>query len=1335
MTSTLTEEPHPPSTPLDTRADQGLPMEVYSTAAVPNNLNRSNLSIFHHGSSIYSQDLQDDAISPMSPLHLTASSGTSSREGDHTVGRVGASSPPRSNSPNTFSFQSSRSSLVMPSQIPQGESLFKNKASSIHTKKGWQPSYLGILPQILFLALFLGFIAGIQALVHVSKKEEGFAPSKSGLHYLSTYGPMFILTLATAFWSRVDFQAKLVSPWAHMSQGPTEAERSLLLDYLSALQPLVTIRALRNRDWAVAASSSCTLVLRLVIVLSTALIVLSPTRVHRVSTPIVLRSSFVDNGTELDQRGLGMDVGSIPYYTMNGLMEKNLTCPDGTSNTYAFQDIEANMSSDAQLHATVEGFQATLDCKPAGLRNYSRSYSGNKGWLITNLTLTSENCNGITSPLGVDTDTGTQYFGRVGLAACDDSNLKNNTRLYVFFGEVSSPNGSAEPTQMVVQSKQLLCQPSYSIDTIDIIRNRTDVVHISTSENHKSRDIPEIHPVTIMSAFLASLTTPISLGETAATNVTVNETTGEVAMSDIDIVIAQALLFTGHSQPSLSSLTESLLGDSITQYYQQYTVFLARSILLDRASILSTGTLETEEQRLIVSSVTGYIMTALLSICILLNLVVMLRRPRIILSKNPTSILGTAIILAKSPGCVKSFYGLGPASISTIANRIQNIKYELLPRRNIYPTQKGDADLQISANPESDINKIHYLNAPEDCARAPLVLRSWCIYAIYLTIVGIIIALEAILRYSQANDGVADISGGEYIQYVWTVIPALIMSLISMYFSAVDFEVRSLVPYSKLKDGAPFGRSINLDMLDKSMPRLLWTEYQTRSLAALATSTVLVVSSLFTIFTGSLYAARELPVTIPIALQTTGSFMIHPDRYYSDPSLPKYGQTENYGQLASSLILDSNLSYPAFTYENLAFPEFSILTVPHTPQVSPSDAVNSTVPALRSRMSCRRYGRSEINMEVTTAATMYVPPSHGSRQNILAIDIEGELCVSRSIPTSMTHNVQLQLDQTPEPNFLFGQGEWCSSDGSRGLLCCSDFLYVWGHKTNSSSQAGNSVSALACNETIEAVDTTVAFFGANLRIDPSSPPTVNNGSARQSTVDVHSSYDIMLDNWFDPYFQLAGGPNSYGYVFDPFFDLLTSSRYGIPSASLDDPRQEEMVADAIVFQHGIIRAQTLNSGFRGPANSTNATLANPPINLDVANDAATYNATLSSATGRRRLVQDVTSTRILEALLAATLLLSMLGRLLMPSTRLLPRAPTSIANVAALISNGNTLHIWPHNVQQLSDEELEKVLGTDNTFHLGWPVHKDGSAREGTHDDQQQEFTARFGIYVKNASI
>ncbi|KAI0164387.1 hypothetical protein GGR52DRAFT_559528 [Hypoxylon sp. FL1284] len=1289
-------------------------------------------SALRHGGSVYSQDLQDFQVSPLSSLRHSSSSAVLAVADGQTGGRVESSSP-RSASPNAPSLQTPH---IEPAGSPRDEPPSKNKAVNIaNMRKGWEPSYLGKLPQILFLAMFLGFIVGIQVLVYVSVKQEGFAPSSASLHSLGTYGPMFILTLAAAFWSRVDFQAKLVAPWAHMSQGPAAAERSVLLDYLSALQPLVVLGAFQNRDWAVAASSSCSLVLRLIVVLSTALIVLSPTRVHNIPTPIVLRSSFIENGTELEHRSLDMVVGSIPYYNMDGLMEDNLTYPDGTSSSYAFQDIDANISTDAQLHATVEGFRASLDCKSADLRNYSYGLSLTQGWSITGLNFKSENCSAITnsSTFGSSHST-TGYFGRIGVTACDGSATPDSQRLYVFFGEVSL-NESGR--QIIAQSKQILCQPSYNIDKIGIVRNRTDVVDISTPASNTSRRIAGIHPAAIMSAFLVSLNTAISIPASTFINIRVNET-GEVVVADMEAPIAQALLFTGQNNLSLSSLTESVLNSSIARYYEQYAVFLARTLLLKQDSIPSTGTLETEEERLIVGSTTGYIMTALLVLCIALNLVVMFQKPNVSLPKNPSSILGTAVILASSPGCAKSFTGLGPASINTIAGRIRNIKYELLPRQNDDFNQRKDATLQISAEPEPQFNELHYLNAPEDCARAPLVLRSWCMYAIYLVIIGIIIALEATLRSSEANNGIADVPGGEYIQYTWTVIPAAIMSLISMYFSAVDFEVRSLVPYSKLRDGAPFSRSINMDLIDKSMPLLLWTEYRKRSLSALAMSAVVVISALFTIFTGSLFIVQQQQqVTVPVKLQMTGSFLIRPPANSSSSSgLNIYSQLESYGQLESSLILDSNLSYSAFTYENLAFPQFSILAAPNSPQISSLDTVNGSVPALRSRMACRRYGRAEIDMEVTLGGPANIPVDHGERLNILAIDIKGESCRS-NIPTTVTHNAELPLDARPDPDFLFGAGDWCSSDGSRAMLCCSDFLYVWGHKTNSSSQDGNSVAALACNETIEAVDVAVVFYGSDLRIDPSSPPNANNASARPSTVDVRP-LDLMLVNWFDPYRTLAGGPKSYGYDLDPFFYLLTSSRYGVPPASLDDAGRDEEVAAAIVFQHGVIRAQTLNAGFRGPANETNATLANPPVDPAIANDASTpYDAMLSSnstaAGARWRLAQDAAATRVLESLLAVALLLSMLtGRLLLltPTAKLLPRAPTSIASIAALLSDGNTLDLWPRDTQRLSDEEIERALGADATFHLGWPAQKGAGGRE-----QQLQHVTRFGIYAKNTDI
>ncbi|KAI3337578.1 hypothetical protein HD806DRAFT_543165 [Xylariaceae sp. AK1471] len=220
-------------------------------------------------------------------------------------------------------------------------------------------------------------------------------------------------------------------------------------------------------------------------------------------------------------------------------------------------------------------------------------------------------------------------------------------------------------------------------------------------------------------------------------------------------------------------------------------------------------------------------------------------------------------------------------------------------------------------------------------------------------------------------------------------------------------------------------------------------------------------------------------------------------------------------------------------------------------------------------------------------------------------------------------------------------------------------------------------------------------------------------------MNAHHGNSFDTDNWLSPYGYLAEGINALRTNLWPFFNLLTTSRYSVPLADVDNPQRDESVASAIVFQHGIVRAQVLSEGFRGPANTTNVTLANPPTNPETANDAISYNSTVRSTAGRLRLAQDLATTRVIEALLVVALLLSVAGRLLMPNTKLLPQNPISFANVAALVADGNVLSILPDNTQFLSDDGLVTAIGRGYLLRLGWWASED-------EDGSRQ----RFGIFA-----
>ncbi|GAP85083.2 hypothetical protein SAMD00023353_2200110 [Rosellinia necatrix] len=1186
----------------------------------------------------------------------------------------------------------------------------------------WRPKYLQKRKLVVFPILFLGIIVAIQVLVRASQNKDGLATPSKKTHYIWTFGPMVILTLVAAFWARAEFQLKSVAPWIHMVDGQS-FQRTLLLDYLAMLQPVAIVKAVKYRDWAVAAASFCSLLLRITVILSTALLVLTPTEIHNTSVPVQILSRFVDNTTELD--GLATRLGSLPFFSMLGLSERNMSFPDGASKIYSFQQFVRTEVPDAHLKVSVEGFMSYLTCQPAALnttyKNCRPRDSSNFCWALE-----TEDCQYPIyepPPVGQEDGPPPRYFGNVGLSGCNGSELASDIVLYIMFGRLNFKGGKPDyDISGFSQSAQVVCQASYRIDTVDVISNQAGVINISKAETSPSRQIDQLTEGKMLELYLMSFATRTNPPSPPIFNITGEK--GELGTVQSDIIFKNAIDFT-KSNPLVSNLLdESFLGATLNSHYQQNAVFIARSVFSARTFANTTGKLDLKKDRLVVSAATGHAITAILSAALILAILVIYNMPELpILPKSPSSIIGTIQLLADSRELLGLFSGVGPASLATLKNRLRDFHCRSIARQPTPGLQNPSESFRISVEPNQHLDELHYLDAPTNRMKASLVLNPIIITMVQAFIIGVIVSLEAILRVSGANNDFVDVSDQQYLHLTWTILPALLMSLVSMYFTAVDMEIRSLTPFSKLSKGASLSQMVGLDLLDGLLPRLLWREYRTECLAALTTTLCLLVSSLLTIFVGSLYNIVTLPTNTKIELQTDSSFIIA--NTSADGQVSDLGRFPDFSSITTTLILQNNLSYPSFTYETLAFPEFSVSDTRQDYRILPSDVVNATVPALRSRMTCTRYSSSEIQMDVQSASIPGVPASHQSKWDVLAINIDGQEHQSHTIPGASTHNVELPIDRGGGggSDWVFGVGESCIS--SVGILwCSSDFLYVWGRKTDSADQSRSHVAALVCNESIEAVDASTTFFGPELRIDPAYPPRPINDSARASTVDVRAG----SEHWLSPYVYLSEGVEAPGSYLLPFFNLLTTSRYGIPLADLEDADRDEAVARAIVFQHGVIRAQVLNEGFRGPADTANATLANPPADPAEANDARAYAATATAGSnaggGRRRLAQDYATTRVVQALLGAALLLSSAARLLMPRAGLLPRDPTGIANVAALVADGNVLSALPENAQLLSDADLVAAGRGAYILRLGWWASGKGAA--GARQ--------RFGIFAVQTS-
>lgn len=197
--------------------------------------------------------------------------------------------------------------------------------------------------------------------------------------------------------------------------------------------------------------------------------------------------------------------------------------------------------------------------------------------------------------------------------------------------------------------------------------------------------------------------------------------------------------------------------------------------------------------------------------------------------------------------------------------------------------------------------------------------------------------------------------------------------------------------------------------------------------------------------------------------------------------------------------------------------------------------------------------------------------------------------------------------------------------------------------------------------------------------------------------------------------------NSQPQLFDAFASLLTISPYALTPEDMGNPDKTQQVEDAIKFQYGILQTQHLHTRERCSAERANATLPNHAATSpgDIT-DALTYPAVVAVPNGNHRVVQDPVSTYILEGLLAVVLILTLVSWAFSLRPGVLPRSPTSIANVLFLAAGGNLLEFM---VKDIDGGRPEKDSFNKYIFWLGM-------RRVCGPDGVKQE---RFGIWVLTA--
>ncbi|ETS80104.1 hypothetical protein PFICI_07633 [Pestalotiopsis fici W106-1] len=1147
----------------------------------------------------------------------------------------------------------------------------------------WRPSYLRRRVMGGFCFTFAMVVLALELLLVASHKDNGIATGHYSQHYAWTYGPTAFFTIIAAAFSRVEYQSKLMAPWIRMAKQPTQVDRSLLLDYISQLQLWTIYTSLANRDFVVAASTIVSLLIKLLIVLSTGLITLSAMQIKTDSLPVVVQSQFLDNNTQL------LDTNSLPYYVMEYSLAGNLTYPSGMSKEFAFQSVKSDAG---QIQITVEGLTNSLTCEPANLTVENAGFfmvGRDWGRTTLNITIRSPSCvmnvefQGPSPPMANGTGP-PRFFGRFLHGQCDGTSDDSGKRVVVLLGHMTDMD--------LDSSTQVLCSPSYKIIHVDLVQNASHIESVTPSSGDWSRTLSHVSAWSIMQGHLNAYQNQIVFGE--------SDPYVEVGQLQISVDTYTESIYRSQLDPSV---TVSLLSDTnmlekiASDYYQQFGAIIARTSLMETTPMDAFAKGIINENRLVVQDWAVHWMAGLAATSFVLVFVIMLTIPgHGVLPCNPSTFPGMAAIMSHSDHLSTTLQGHGDADKKALHRALQRMNFQSEATKTTETDRPQFAILDTSTPTTDDNSKVQQSISVHPY---PWALHHASRLALCLTLVAIIIALELVLKKSNHGRGLGDVSDEIYMHYLWTLLPGLLFGTISMVFSSIDSTVRAVVPYTMLRNLVRTDVFMVLDFLDMSVPHAIYHESRLRHLGALATTATVLVASFFTIISASLYQAISIQSESPTTLRATDSF----PHMLVESQWDKTNDTSfKNGVQTASMILVGNQSYPKFTYEGLAFPHYVPETQTAGSEVSNLSTLlfNAVVPAIQQSLVCRQYDSAQMN---------------STRQLINSVDyfsinITDEICdLNFFEPDRGFVNILSNMS-------YFGVGSPSYPMGS-----CSDFVFIWGYLSQSHPQNPQLLhtSGLGCNKSYEVVDVNTSFVSTDLIIDTQRPPTPLKETRR------NSSASFGWSTFVGTYGHLLHMISSTNDSLDPFFSLLTTSQWAIPVSMLGDPTKNDIVAEAIRFQDGIIWTQMLNAN-RNPADMTNATLTDPPPNVQDGNDARSYAATLTDS--NVRVVQDTTSTRILEALLLVALSLQILSWVFIPKANVLPnRSPTTIANMVALLAGGNVLELLPADCQSMSTDEIKKSLSR-RKFWMGWGNMPDVEGLMSGNENENG--VSRFGIFA-----
>lgn len=615
----------------------------------------------------------------------------------------------------------------------------------------------------------------------------------------------------------------------------------------------------------------------------------------------------------------------------------------------------------------MSAFYPQLDCEVADIHhslttNVSADAPGPAlGIVLDSASCTASNSKGLCDPQTQDCPSQAFIYDMYtlnGMFSNDDCPIASDDA-YIFFviGDVryeqNASSGSLPSQEVSVANiSGLICKPSYAISPAELVFNPALAGTLAGAIISRVGSTPS--------------TTQLGFTNSDLTMVWYETLSAVGALYNSDKDVDEAL-FHFMADANNHSGIEMLLDPSVqsaaaTAVFAAVMAQFAREYLLAPADTALEGQVAYNGYRLHVRGLSVWLIVAGLILLICAAIVVFLYRPQDVVPRNPESIAAMSTFLASSDSIRESLQSTGHLPEEALQQHLSSNSYQtafslsgdsfMIERQEAsnwpLPTSRLSKMMQTSiisplqcANHDGQTNSL-----PSDGPGSRWWWRPFTIglpfvlVTLALPIVTIVI-LEIVQQYSNKHDGLVDTPDAlASADALSNYLPAAFMMVVSIMFNSIDFTVMIVAPYSALAKGnSPARRSIMSSSLGKVPVLGLLQAIIVRHWAACFSTIAAILGSFLTIVVSGLYIFHAVSGSSGISIQRVDQFNLNWTNSVNNDS--------NAGTMFA-LIEEFNLSYPKFTYDELALPTIEL----GDQSQETSEMLQVQLPAVRATLDC-----------------------------------------------------------------------------------------------------------------------------------------------------------------------------------------------------------------------------------------------------------------------------------------------------------------------------------------------------------------------------------------------